>query len=364
MIILRDDLIGLLQELERRGYQLVGPTLREGAIVYDRMTGRDPLPEGWVDEQAAGSYRLRKADRPALFDYTLGPASAKRFLHPPEASMWRVTKQNGSLRFDSQPEVRRQALIGLRACDLAAIAVQDRVLLETDPIYRRHRQGMFVLAVQCGRAGGTCFCLSQGTGPHAEQGFDLALTELSPGTKFYVEVGSDTGREVLATLRARPASADDARQAREIWETTAHSMGRELDNRGLKEALYAALEHPRWDEVANRCLSCTNCTMVCPTCFCTTTEDISDLDGEGAERHRLWDSCFSLDFSYLHGGSVRQSPKSRYRQWLTHKLASWHDQFGSSGCVGCGRCITWCPVGIDITEEARALREPVKANPD
>jgi ferredoxin len=95
--------------------------------------------------------------------------------------------------------------------------------------------------------------------------------------------------------------------------------------------------------------------MVCPTCFCTTPEDITDVTGEHAERWERWASCFELDFSYLHGGSVRQSGVGRYRHWITHKLSTWYDQFGHSGCVGCGRCIAWCPVGIDITEEAARL---------
>ena len=133
-------------------------------------------------------------------------------------------------------------------------------------------------------------------------------------------------------------------------------MGRSLDQEGLKELLYENRNHPRWDDVADRCLSCANCTMVCPTCFCTTVEDSTDLTGDTAERVRRWDSCFTMDFSYIHGGAVRKSVKSRYRQWMTHKLGTWQDQFGSSGCVGCGRCITWCPVGIDITEEVAAMR--------
>jgi formate hydrogenlyase subunit 6/NADH:ubiquinone oxidoreductase subunit I len=134
---------------------------------------------------------------------------------------------------------------------------------------------------------------------------------------------------------------------------------RHLDTAGLRDLLYENFEHPRWDNVAARCLSCANCTMVCPTCFCTTVEDVSDISGNHAERWRRWDSCFTQSFSYIHGGSVRTSAKSRYRQWMTHKLASWTDQFGTSGCVGCGRCITWCPVGIDITEEVRAIRESI-----
>ena len=134
-------------------------------------------------------------------------------------------------------------------------------------------------------------------------------------------------------------------------------MGRSLQTSGLKELLYRNSESPRWDAVAQRCLSCANCTLVCPTCFCSTIEDLTDLAGQEAERIRKWDSCFTTDFSYIHGGSVRATPRSKYRQWMMHKLAYWLDQFGTSGCVGCGRCITWCPVGIDITEEARVIRE-------
>jgi sulfhydrogenase subunit beta (sulfur reductase) len=135
-------------------------------------------------------------------------------------------------------------------------------------------------------------------------------------------------------------------------------MGRYLETEGLASLLKSSPDHPRWDDVARRCLNCANCTLVCPTCFCTTVEDTTDLSGQHAERWRLWDSCFTLGFSYIHGGSVRSSAKSRYRQWLTHKLSNWHDQFDTPGCVGCGRCISWCPAGIDLTEEARALASP------
>ena len=108
--------------------------------------------------------------------------------------------------------------------------------------------------------------------------------------------------------------------------------------------------------MAERCLACGSCTSVCPTCFCVTTEDFTDLAAGLSRRVRRWDSCFSVDFTYIHGGNVRTSIAARYRQWLTHKLGSWHEQFGTPGCVGCGRCITWCPAGIDITEEAGVLR--------
>jgi sulfhydrogenase subunit beta (sulfur reductase) len=154
-------------------------------------------------------------------------------------------------------------------------------------------------------------------------------------------------------------SVDDLEKAAWIVMNTAQHMGRQMAIAPveIKGLLARHLEHPRWDDVAQRCLSCTNCTMVCPTCFCTTVEDVTDLADEQTERIRKWDSCFTLDFSYVSGGSIRTSPKSRYRQWMTHKLSTWFDQFGTSGCVGCGRCITWCPVGIDITEEVCAIYE-------
>jgi Fe-S oxidoreductase len=144
--------------------------------------------------------------------------------------------------------------------------------------------------------------------------------------------------------------------ADQLVSEAAKKMGRAMNTAGIKELLYKQIDHSRWEEVASRCLTCANCTMVCPTCFCTTVEDVSDVTGEHAERWRKWDSCFNLNFSYIFGGSLRRTVKGRYRQWMTHKLASWIDQFGVSGCVGCGRCITWCPVGIDITEEVRAMR--------
>jgi ferredoxin len=232
-----------------------------------------------------------------------------------------------------------------------------------DAAYAARRRDAFIVAVNCGQAGGTCFCVSMQTGPKADSGFDLALTELLAGDthEFLLEVGSEAGAELLAKVPHLPASHAHVAAAAAVVAQTASQMGRSLDTAGIKELLQGNPNHPRWDEVAERCLTCGNCTMVCPTCFCTTVEDHNDLTGTSAERVRKWDSCFTLDFSYVHGGSVRNSNKSRYRQWMTHKLASWIDQFGTSGCVGCGRCVTWCPVGIDITAEVAAIRATPQA---
>ncbi len=363
----RDALQGLIDALAAGGYQVLGPTVRDGAIVYDQIARVLDLPVGWTDRQEAGQYRLERRDDEALFGFVVGPHSWKRFLRPPVETLWTARQNDDGLAIEAVPPPSAKfAFIGVRACEIHAIAIQDRVLVEgpyPDATYSVRRRDAFIVAVNCGVAGGTCFCASMKTGPKAEAGFDLALTELIDGTghEFLVEVGSDAGAALLKQVAHGAASEAQIAAAEAIVARTTSQMGRTLDTDGLKELLQANLNHPRWDDVAERCLTCGNCTMVCPTCFCTTVEDQSDLTGTSAERVRKWDSCFTMDFSYIHGGSVRTTNQSRYRQWMTHKLANWFDQFGTSGCVGCGRCITWCPVGIDITVEAAAIRASPEA---
>jgi ferredoxin len=356
-----DGLDELVAVLRRRGYRVIGPLVRDGAVVYDELATASELPIGWGDEQEAGVYRLVRRDDEARFGYAVGPHSWKQFLQPPHVRLWRAQRNGGQAQDEDEPD-KPFAFFGVRGCDRHAIAIQDRVLLEgrfPDTDYAARREGAFVVAVDCADPAGTCFCVSMDTGPGVDEGFDLALTELlEGGHRFLVRVGSERGAEVISELESTAAEGADLRRREQIVEGATQRMGRELDTTGLRELLQDSLEHPRWDEVAERCLTCGNCTMVCPTCFCTTVEDVTDLSGEQAERWRSWDTCFSLDHSYVHGGSVRPTGRSRYRQWLTHKLGTWWDQFGTSGCVGCGRCIAWCPVGIDITEEAAALRTP------
>ena len=351
----------LVAALRARGYRVVGPTVRDRAIVHDELDAASELPVGWTEVQEGGTYRLERRDDEARFGFASGPHSWKQFLFPPRIRLWRAARRNGG--FEVEPEERDErplALLGVRSCDLHAIAIQDRVFLggpHTEADYAARREGAFVVALNCFEAGGTCFCVSMGTGPKAESGYDLALTEiLAGGHRFLVETGSERGGELLQELDSRPAVEEDRAAAEDAVAHAAATMGRQMETDGIRELLYGNLEHPRWDDVASRCLTCGNCTLVCPTCFCTSVEDVNDLAGEATERWRSWDSCFTLDHSYIHGGQIRPDNRSRYRQWMTHKLATWIDQFGTSGCVGCGRCITWCPVAIDITEEVAAIR--------
>ena len=353
----------LIEALRRQAYRVVGPTRRDGAIVYDDIADTADLPQGWTDNQDAGRYALERRSDNAFFGFNVGPHSWKKYLFPPVETLWSARRgEDGSLTVsEPDPPAEKFAFIGVRSCELHAIAVQDKVFCEgpyANTAYSMRRQNAFIVAVNCGQAAKTCFCTSMQTGPRADAGFDLSLTELvdAPEHCFVVEIGSEQGARVMEGVPHQPASDTHGEAADAVSAKAASEMGRSLDTDGLKELLQGNLEHPRWNDVAGRCLSCGNCTMVCPTCFCSTVEDHSDLENRNAEHVRKWDSCFTLDFSYIHGGSVRTSTHSRYRQWMTHKLANWIDQFDTSGCVGCGRCITWCPTGIDLTEEAAAIR--------
>jgi len=359
-----EGLDALITELRGRGFTVIAPTVRDGAIVNAPIESVDQLPRGVGDEQEAAHYRLTDRGDDAFFGYAAGAQSMKPVLFPADELLWRGKRDaKGGIAVESAPtdDAAPYALLGVRGCDLKAIAIHDVVLGSrpfADAHYAGRRKDAFIVSVTCGTPSGTCFCASVGAGPKPSEGYDLSLTEvLAPGSHtFVVDVGSERGAEVLDAIGAKEATPEHKTAADDVAKDAALHMGRDLNTDGLKYLMYASAESPHWDDVASRCLSCTNCTLVCPTCFCTSVDDVTDLTGNATERHRVWDSCFNEEFSYIHGGSVRESGRSRYRQWITHKLAAWEDQFGMTGCVGCGRCITWCPVGIDITAEAAALR--------
>ena len=350
----------LLDALSTRGYRIIGPTAHGGSVVCETVRSVSDLPIGWRDQQEPGRYRLEQTGSREVFGVVHGPQSLKPFAFAPREPLLQIErKKDGFVARQMIPQHEKIAVIGARACDLAGLAIQDRIFLKDayrDPYYATRRDGLFVIAVNCTRTLPTCFCASMETGPRAKTGFDLALTEVDD--RLLIEAGSETGRHVLEGISLSPASEELVGEATKRIDACARSQVRRLDHSRLPQALYDAHEHPRWDDVAGRCLACTNCTMVCPTCFCHVVEETPDLSHQQAAHARLWDSCFTQEHGYIHGKNIRPTIKDRYRMWLTHKLASWIDQFGTSGCVGCGRCITWCPVGIDLTEELSALLVP------
>jgi sulfhydrogenase subunit beta (sulfur reductase) len=355
----------LFAVLRAEGYSVVGPKLADGAICLQPIASAAEMPHGTRDCQDGGSYRLEEGDPDLLFEYVVGPNGPKKFFFPAQLPLFQFHVNGERFELDAgPPQVPKLAFLGVRPCELAAIQVQDRVFgqddprtfrCESEPWYTQIRQESLLIAVNCTRPGGTCFCASWGTGPEAADGYDLALTELKDG--FVMAVGSKRGAALAEKLSLRAPSGAELELASLKMELARGRMGRQLDTEGLKNLLDENIESPEWDEVGRRCLSCGNCTMVCPTCFCSTVGDATDLSGKEITRTRYWESCYTHQFTYTPGGPERNTIRGRYRHWMRHKLCTWWEQFDTSGCVGCGRCITWCPVGIDLTEQSRRLRE-------
>jgi len=337
---------------------VVGPVVRDGAVLFDDVRAVEDLPVDRHDEQAPGRYRLATDDRHHVFDVVNGPGSLKPLFYAPRETLVQITRdRSGFSATEVLPDSKPLAVLGARACDLAAVGIQDHVFIEgdlCDSHYARRREGAVFIAVNCTRAAATCFCKSMGTGPAARYGYDVVLTELDD--LFVAEVGGNTGTELVEALGLEAATAEQVELARSLVRQCGESMQRQLDVSDMPAILFDEVESAHWEQVAKRCLSCTNCTMVCPTCFCHAVIENPSLDGTSSQRCRQWDSCFSYEFARITGKNLRPTVRDRYRHWLTHKLAAWITQFGSSGCVGCGRCIAWCPAGIDLTAEVVAIR--------
>ena len=348
----------LLQALHEQGFAVKGPQVRDKTIVYDTLERAADLPWGVRDHQAPGEYQLQDSgNQHHAFDWAMGLNAAKPQLFKPKEHLWKVVRDSaGKLTFQPVIQAEKMALFGIRPCDLKALLIQDKVFISDDyqdQRYKQRRDNLFIVVANCTYSGEHCFCVSAGGYPKADNAFDWAMTETDEG--FVVQAGSTAGEQLIQALALAGADLSLVQKADQAIDAAAKAQKKKLPAVDVKKVLLDHPEHPQWDKVAERCLSCGNCTQVCPTCFCHREVEHPGLDGAESVHEREWDSCFSLDHSYIAGGIVRKDIKHRYRQWLTHKFATWHEQFDTSGCVGCGRCISWCPVGIDVTEEIEAI---------
>ncbi len=361
VVIPAEHLNSLFEALQSKGFLIIGPTVRSGAIILDQLHAASDLPTGWTDSQEPGCYSLTRLATGAFFAHGPTANNWKQWLYPPLVQLFQAARRGLDLSFSSDRDPSPLlALLGVRACDLHAIYRLDQVLTQhcDDPLYLERRRQALIIGISCRQPGANCFCASMGTGPELPTGYDLALTEVLDGKQHYfvARIGSNRGMELLeAGVEYRKISQKQRQAAALAQQEMVRRMVSRFSPQAVRNHFLHQLEDPRWAESASHCLSCGNCTLVCPTCFCTTVEDRLDLAGTRAERWRRWDSCLNRDFSYIHGLVVRNSPMSRYRQRLMHKFATWMDQFGTFGCVGCGRCITWCPSGMDLRKELRSL---------
>ncbi len=219
---------------------------------------------------------------------------------PPQETIFKAKKQNGKLVFEpARSDSEKRAFIGVRSCELHAIAVQDRVFIggeHVDSGYASRREELLLVVVNCSRSAATCFCTSVNTGPKARDNFDIALTEICNDNEHYfvLEIGTERGAMVVEGLDLQDADCGQIEAAAAVSKK-ASKQQRSLNTYNLKQRIYDNIENKAYfADVADRCLNCANCTMVCPNCFCSTVEDVTDLAGESAQRMRYWDSCFLM----------------------------------------------------------------------
>jgi len=335
------ELRKLFNIIKEKGYRVIGPKVIENVIRLAELKDYSELPFNIEDVQGPGTYKLVKGN---FFRH--GPDSPKKFLFPPRLLLFKVY-DDWTIEI---PEVEEEliAFFGIKPCDLAAIKAMDKVQGELgDPYYNAVRKNLLIVVENCVEPGETCFCSTMETGPIAESGFDIAYTRI--GDVIVFDYDSELGAELLRELDLKPLDPDIRSKYAEVVEKASSKARADFSIEGLPEELELSLKSPIYKEVTEKCLGCANCNMVCPTCFCFDVVDVPVLDGS-AERIRVWDGCFSYSYAIVAGGHFRPDLWARYRHWLLHKFSYWLKQFGRFGCVGCGRCITWCPVGIDVRE--------------
>jgi len=358
-IISGEDLLNWLNTL-RKEFTLFGPVLkRKKETVFEKINDAHLLN----------------------LDYCTTMASPRRFIYPSRQDLFNIHRRKNKIQ-TVFPDEENIIIVGIHPCDTHAISVLDRTFLGDfkDVYYRTLRKKAVTIVLNCRTACQKAypsfifrgFCASMDTGPFLKlkEGFDIELTLLAhrvggstaPQKDYLLEFGSQRARALVkkATMLRRATEKDFVRKG-ELEKSAVATFTKTVDTRGCAELLARNLDHPVYKNTAEaKCLNCTNCTMVCPTCYCYDVKDYTSFDLKTTARKRHWDSCYELHFARVHGGNFRSSREARLRQFVTHKLSTWIEQYGCYGCVGCGRCMTWCPTNIDLTEMVKEIQEDLK----
>jgi len=350
-LIFAEELTQIVAVLMAEGYTVIGPKDKKLALNLEKLSSPDELALGFVSEEKEGYYRLKPAKTLAI-DAAKPMNSPKYYTEKANQLLYTASQVNNQWEFKTAVvEPEPIAFFGLNACDVASLYILDLTFKQEfkDPVYEKNRQAVqFVVGVNCTHPGNNCFCSTYNTGPRLTYPYDLGLTCL--GETYLVEAGSQKGKEVLAKLKSEPASQAHLQQKETLLEKAKKQMSKAFNLKKACQVLADNYEHPYWDEPSERCLSCANCINVCPTCYCYQIYRRANLSADEVAVFRSLDACHHLEFAAVHGGNFRPRRVDRLRHWVNHKIFWTIEQYGVPGCVGCGRCITWCPTAIDITE--------------
>jgi sulfhydrogenase subunit beta (sulfur reductase) len=302
---------------------------------------------------------LEKIDsaRDVVLEFDNTKESPKFALFPQRETLFRYRAQKGKVEMNVPSNKEKgQVLFGIRPCDARGLLLLDRVFGGdcSDPYYAEKRANTLVVSLGCVNPNPTCFCQSMGGGPCSPEGADLFFMDL--GDRYAVEAGSDKGAALLQDRAFEDADEEALVLSEKIKRQAEASMKPSILKENLKEQLEELFDDPVWNEWAETCLGCGICTYLCPTCHCFDLCD--EAAGQTGERIRVWDSCqFPLFTQQASGFNPRPTVKERFRQRIMHKFSYLPETQAMLGCVGCGRCVTECPVNLDIREAMTWLSE-------
>ncbi|MEW5899634.1 MAG: 4Fe-4S dicluster domain-containing protein, partial [Bacillota bacterium] len=335
----KEEMPGFIGQLLKE-YLVIGPVAKEGSYVFT-----------WIETPAE-----------VCMEYDTTVLPPKKMFHPPLQTMFSFNGEGmtaaeeperrqigrelwGAEGLRTEVPEKRALLFAVHPCDVNSFLILDRVYGGefADPYYLTHRENTLVIGLNCTEVRENCFCQSFETGPDLKEGYDLLLTDL--GEEYLIETGSAEGEEILAGLELSPAPRVLLLEKEKRLDEARRSFKKHLCQEGLEKVLQEKFYDHLWEELGEKCFGCGSCTTVCPTCFCYSVVDQLDLTLRNGWRERVWDSCLLLEYAAVAlGGNFRPERSARIKQRLYHKLAYFAEQFGTVGCVGCGRCITNCIV--------------------
>jgi ferredoxin len=305
---------------------------------------------------------IREIESPSqvLLEYRNAKESPKSVLFPQREALFRYRAEKGTAELDVPSNAEKgQVLFGIRPCDARGLLLLDKVFGSgcCDPYYMDKRRNTIVVSLGCAEPNPSCFCLSMGGGPCSSEGSDLLLLDLDD--RYIAEAVNEKGAALLEDQAFEKSDEKSLSLAKKTKKHAEASMKPVVRKEDLEEELERLFNDPVWKDVAESCLSCGICTYLCPTCHCF---DICDeASGQVGERIRVWDSCqFPLFTEQASGFNPRPTNRERFRQRIMHKLSYLPKSQSMTGCVGCGRCVTECPVNLDIREVMASLSERSK----
>ncbi len=306
-------------------------------------------------------YEEREEGDP-LIEFDLPKKSCKGIFFPQTEKLFDLEIENGRYAGVEEKDIpdEKRVLFGSRPCDARAMGILDKVFEEDaeeiDPYYSKRRDQTTVISMGCSDPPKHCFCTSLDAGPHSIEGSDMLWTDI--GEKYLVEVLSDKGEELFMenSDNFQEASEGEKKKAERVKEESREQISNDLKTDGLMETLDDSFMSDYWKKIADRCIGCGICTLLCPTCHCF---DINDVEcHSGGCRERTWDSC-QYEYYSIHASGYNPRPEKehRVRNRLLDKYLYKPKNHDEIACVGCGRCIRYCPTNIDIVEVLDEARE-------